>query len=856
MPLLTNKSPEGLGYELEDIQSKVNLKRFVIDKGSKAKTYYPDFILNIDGVPSVVIEAKKPGEDLYEAIRQASLYATEINKLYQNNFNPCKYIIATDGNGLLAGYWDEGKELYNIPFDRWLISDEGFSSFSQNFSKNTISKEIQDFKKSLRANVAYKQPISLLGGKFVKNQQLNNAFGETISIQYQHLFNPNEETQRADIVKNAYVKVKKHQSHVDPIDRLIRKKIRPSLRESKEIDFNSNEIVKAFENASNYNNQVILLIGSVGSGKSTFSTYLKEVALDEKILGSTSWVRLNLNNAPVSPVEIYNWVKNEIINQLKEEYKEEYNFYSKDFIEHLYYDEIKKFKEGIISLLNPSSEVYLSKYVDELLSYQKNIDLTLTAFIRTLVHNKLKNLIVVLDNCDKRNLEEQLLMFEVANWIKDNIKAIVFLPLRDTTYDNFRNQKPLDTVIKDLTFRINPPTLKKVLFERIKYASRLSEQNNSGKYLLPNGWKVSYPSQDELKYLRAILNSLFNNKFFKRLISGLAGRDIRKGIEIFMDFCKSGHITEYDILNIKRSDGSYELKNHVISQVFIRGNRKYYSDDESRIKNLFHSKSNDNIPDPFIRIAVLDWLKENIKVQGKNGIIGYHKVSDVLSTMNRLGHESIQVMEELGNLLKFGLIISESQEIHNLKKDDLITISIPGETHLELISNIDYLSACAEDVWYNKATIADEIMKNISGMGNYSHLSIHNNIDHSNILLNYMSTYYETYFSVNDNYLNDESSNIVQNFKKIQDNILSFEERILPERHKELQVGTIHRGSIVKVLEFGIIIDIDNCPKDGMVHMKHLNENFEDDFEVGDTISIKIKQYQRNKGKYDLLLND
>src|SRR5690606_4301799 len=122
---------------------------------------------------------------------------------------------------------------------------------------------------------------------------------------------------------------------------------------------------------------------------------------------------------------------------------------------------------------------------------------------------------------------------------------------------------------------------------RIEYISTLNNSNKDGFYLLGNGIKVKYPSKEEVTYLHSILNSLFENQFFKTLISGFAGRNIRNGIEIFLDFCKSGHINESEIIKMLKSSGEYQLPNHLISKVFIRGNRVYYSDEKSRVKNLF-----------------------------------------------------------------------------------------------------------------------------------------------------------------------------------------------------------------------------------------------------------------------------
>lgn len=854
-PLLTNPEPIGLGYNYTNIQSKLSLRKLTIDKGAKAQLYYPDFIINVNGLPVIVIEAKKPDENLEEAFRQASLYASEINRFFKKDVNPCELIIATDGILLLAGSWDTAKPTYTIPISDWILTNKDFSDFLSNFSSSKLVKSAVEFRKIIRTDAIFKNPLLLLGGKYIQNQINNNSFGETISIQYQHLFNPNEESERQDIVKNAYVNVSKHQSHVEPIDRLIRKKIRPSIESSTEINNSERpiELTAKISQAHNYNNQVILLIGSVGSGKSTFSTYLKEVALDKCVLDRTCWTRLNLNDAPVSADEIYKWVKTNIISQFKD-LNPQIDFNDLSFIQKLYNQEISALKKGVLSLLDPESEKYKIILVEKIMSFQEDLDLTLFCYIRELVHINGKDLIIILDNCDKRNLEEQLLMFEVANWIKDNIKAIVFLPLRDTTFDHFRNQKPLDTVVKDLIFRINPPSLEKVIYQRIKYASRLSEKSTDNYYYLPNGWKVNYPSTDELNYLKSIITSLFQNFFFKRLISGLAGRDIRKGIEVFLDFCKSGHISETEILKIKRAKGEYILPNHIISRVFMRGNRLYYSDDESRIKNLFHSNPSDDLPDPFLRVSILKWLYDNRRKKGPSGIIGFHRIDELIKVLMTFGHSPEKVKSQLFFLLKNSLIISESQDVNEIRIDELISINPPGIVHYELLNNIDYLSACSENIWYKTVSIAENISKDMSGQGTFSHLSINNNISHSESMIKYLNEYYDLNFKAHSEYLSDENDNSPCDFELLNKEIQSFKEHKFKNHSDELETGSIHKGNILSIQKYGIICSIMNCDQVGLIHIKNLPEDYDEKYIVGNEVDIEILEYKQEHNKYNLIL--
>lgn len=853
--LLSTEEPSGLGYNSYNIYSKLNLRKLNIEKRNNTKLYYPDYVIIIDGIPLVVVEAKKPGEDLVEAYREARLYALEINSLYTDHLNPCKLIIATDGIKLLAGNWDNGNPTYDINIKNWISADNDFGQFVDNFCFQKNIKIAGKIKEIIRTNVVYKKPLNLLGGKHIQNNQIKNSFGETLSINYRHLFNPTDETERADIVSNAYVKVDKHLSHVDPIDRLIRKKISPSLTDTNEVENNikPTEIITKLNNAHNYNNQVLLLIGSVGSGKSTFITYLKEVAIPKETIDHLAWIRIDLNNAPVNNIEIYSWIKKSIIEIILKD-NTGINVYDLESIKQIYETEFNNFDVLASSLLGKNSEKYSEKLFDEISKWQNDLDLTLKSYIHHFIHKKGKEFIVVLDNSDKRNLEEQLLMFEVANWIKDNIKCIVFLPLRETTFDHFRNEKPLDTVIKDLTFRINPPSLEKVIYNRVKYADRLVKKNDKNYYILSNGIRVHYPSTDELYYLKSILRSLFQNKFFKRLISGLAGRDVRKGIEIFLDFCKSGHISESDIIQMKHSQGEYKIPNHIVSRVFLRGNRVYYSDSDTRIKNLFYSDPSDDFPNPFIRVAILTWLNERKRIKGPSGILGFFKIDNLLSDLSKLGHNADNILEELKNLNKNSMIISESQSTEQLEIDELISINSTGYIHLELLDNIDYLSSCAEDVWYSKETVATTIAKRISNRDTFPHFSYHTVSNNSLDLIDYLNDY-SKYFTTQKDFLADSSFSSPLDFEGLKNNIQNYRENIQIGNEIELKKGDIVYAKILTIIKSGLICELDGTSYAGFLHISDIeNQNFyeEDIYHVGQEFEVEIKIFKSEHKKYNV----
>lgn len=855
LKLLSNPEPSGLAYNTYNIYSKINLRKLNIDKGVKNQLYYPDYVISIEGFPLIVVEVKKPGEDLDIAYREARLYALEINSFYPTDLNPCKKIIATDGYKLIAGEWDSNLPIFDIKVDEWLPFNNEFGNFIETFCERKLNIKAKKLKEILRTNVKYRRPLNLLGGKHIQNALIKNSFGETISINYRHLFNPNDESERADIVKNAYVKVDKHLSHVDPIDRLIRKKISPSLTDTNEIANNIQpvEILSKINNAHNYNNQVLLLIGSVGSGKSTFISYLKEVGIAKSTMDRLCWIRLDLNSAPVNNVDIYNWLKLEIIESIISD-NSDIDVNDLTIIKEIYKVEFENFNKVAGVLLKEGSPEYNSKLFDEISKWRENSDLKVKNFISYFVHKKGKDFIIVLDNCDKRNLEEQLLMFEVANWLKDNLKCIVFLPLRETTFDHFRNEKPLDTVIKDLTFRINPPSLEKVIYNRIKYADRLAKRENKGNYYkLSNGFTVHYPSSDEMHYLKSILKSLFQNKYFKRLISGLAGRDVRKGIEIFLDFCKSGHITDTDIMQMKVLEGDYQIPNHIVSRVFLRGNREFYSDSDTHIRNLFYSDPSEKFPNPFLRVAILDWLNARRRATGTSGIVGFYKVEELLIGLSVLGHNVENILIELKNMIKNSMIISESQNDDFVDKNELISINSPGYIHIELLTSIDYLSSCAEDVWYSKETVAQRIAKRISNQDSSPHFSMQTTIDNSTDLINYLEEYSKT-FLIQKEFLSDDKFKAPLDFNFMRGRLQNFGE-IAQITGQELFKGDKANAKVMRIFEYGLMCQIIGSDYTALLHKSDIeNKKFyeEETYAVGQTFSVEIKGFKTEHRRYNV----
>lgn len=864
-PLLTTELPHGLGYHSSDVKTKNSLRKLSIDKSGKKKLYYPDYAIVLDGVPSLIIEVKAPGADLEEALREARLYASEINSQYRNAINPCSRIMASDGNELLCGYWDQNEHTINVSRHNLDPTDEEYGALLDFISKPCIQEATNTLLRTLRTSATYVKPVQMLGGKSVVNETVGeNSFGANVSIEYKYLFNPESREERTAIVKNAYVTSKRKLSHVAPIDKIIRAAIPPHMIDAKPIQDlqKPDEVTQKLKNSARVKNELCLLIGSVGSGKSTFTDYLRLEALPKHIADTTGWLNINLNIAPLSREKIYKWLTNELIREIQASHPQ-YDFFELSFLKEIYKPQLDKVERGKAALFEKTSERFAEVIFQEIDRLQANAEETLRSYIDYFYKSANKLLIIVLDNCDKRSRDDQLLMFEVATWLKTDFYCMVFLPLRDTTYDQYRDVAPLDTVIKDLVFRIDPPLLERVIYSRLNYAIReISTDNKKFFYYLPNGIQVGCARSEVGDYLKSIIASLFQDAFFRRMITGLAGRNIRKGLEILLDFCKSGHIEETEILKIRASGGDYKLPNHIVSKILLKGNRRYYSDEESSVKNLFFTVATDPLPNPLVRISSLQWLRNRRSEYGPNRTLGFHQVGDLVGSLQGAGFAKERVMTELQQLYKAGCISSENQT-ESIEIDDLISLSPAGYVHLDLAKTLNYLSTVSEDSLFRENQPAKKIADNLVGRGGFMVDSRQATLSNAKTLVDYLIAYRDRFLIGEAKLILNSASDKLDSLEDINEIILravendgAFRDAITLET--DYPPGHQAPGQIVSVQDYGLFVEF-GANGTGLVHKSQfngLNNDPQDPLETGDWVVIEVIRYQVDHGRFQLKLID
>ncbi|MCR5873657.1 hypothetical protein LRS10_05400 [Phenylobacterium sp. J426] len=515
-------------------------------------------------------------------------------------------------------------------------------------------------------------------------------------------FSSHDQSTDPDIYSRAYISSNEVTSY-DRIlesflkDRLARSKARVEITTSRRRADEITKTISKFDGQRPTRGDLQLVTGGVGAGKSLFARryreYLQPGPLEEK----NHWAFLDFNTAsPQDFVNINDWVCQSFVESVLDEgapidlrdATDQERVFATDLADRAaYYARMESAAPG-------RGALELARDIEG----WRQDPLKLTKGVaRYLQGDRGENLIVVFDNVDRRETVAQLAAFEAALWFIEQTRALVILQMRDSTFEAYKNSPPLDTYKSGQIFHISPPRLVDVVKRRLELSLEAIDQEAPEivKYRTRSGAQISYPKRRAGEFLRGIYAELFQRPTnLSRILEALAGRNVRRALDMFMAILTSGHMPEDVIALVAQGSGFRPFPEYRILRALMRQDYRFFNIDSGFVANILHCESSWVRPSNFILPEILFYLIGRRKVRGDNGQMGFVAMSRVLSDLESMGFVRSDIESACLYALSKELIETETSSLKVIRDVDCVKATASGWVHMRMLSSrIEYLAS-------------------------------------------------------------------------------------------------------------------------------------------------------------------
>ncbi|MGC2413059.1 MAG: hypothetical protein WA459_10240 [Stellaceae bacterium] len=427
-PLLTHESFLGIPSRAVLTKKSLGTMSFV-DKSALPRGYVPDYVIFFGGYPVCVVEAKSPDVSAEQAVSEARLYSQLLNENFPTGKNPVLVAVGCNGRDLLISNWDSN-------------ATERFSCAELQVGTALLTRlralmgtlPLNDHAiRILRAisRVSFTTPARDLGSQLFVERVRPNALAPYLNPLYEMFFRAEDPEKIQLILERAYVDTAELREYDQVLHTLLRQIERThdlykTIQTDHEREYSLTPEITRYQSDIGSHGRMHLIIGSRGSGKSLFIARFFSHLIPDSLRKNAVWCVLDFNRAPSTIDNIEDYICEMFVETVQ---NVGFDLYTLEGLNRVFSVELNRLRRGALSMM-PTEVARQHAEANELIKLSGNKRLFALKLARHLTGDANRPLIVAFDNVDRRESEQQLHIFQAAQWFRSETRAFVLLTLR------------------------------------------------------------------------------------------------------------------------------------------------------------------------------------------------------------------------------------------------------------------------------------------------------------------------------------------------------------------------------------------------------------------------------------------
>ncbi|MDH3347822.1 MAG: AAA family ATPase [Desulfobulbaceae bacterium] len=429
-------------------------------------------------------------------------------------------------------------------------------------------------------------------------------------------------------------------------------------------------------------NEFVLLVGTKGAGKSTFTERFFKFILPDKIKDQSVIMRINVGESSGDPTTIIEWLNEHLLSSIEQNLFGDYGPKYEE-IQGMYFDEYKRWLRGPHKFLYERDKgEFKEKFGEhiEQLRLEKPEEY-IKRLIRHIVCSRRKVPCLVFDNTDHFSIEFQEIVFQYARSLYESELCFILIPITDKTSWQLSRQGALQSFDSE-SFFLPTPTPKIVIDKRISFLAEklLSEkQEKKAGYFLERGIRLSL--DDINAFVVCLQNVFLETGMVAKWIGNLANNDIRRCLHLTRDVVSSPYLRVDDLVKSYIAKTSLQSSEINIKRAIIRKGYNFYPTGQNEFVQNLYSLTTEIETTSLLALRILRLLRD-AKHHDAGGLEDYVTVEQILDYLQAVGIDRRSTTLCLDALLKSGLCLSYDPTVMDIAFVKKVQLSPSGLQHL------------------------------------------------------------------------------------------------------------------------------------------------------------------------------
>ncbi len=466
--------------------------------------------------------------------------------------------------------------------------------------------------------------------------------------------------------------------------------------------------------------QMYLLLGGIGSGKTTFLKRYQRTVGKPTLEGKAFWFHIDFLEAKLDPSDLESFVWKNVLDQLRGRYEDRgmVNLESRKNIKLAFKDNIEAIRQTALNhpgLTGDRYEGALSPYLEK---WQSDTNDYVPRLLRVATSLRKVSVVLFIDNVDQLAPAYQAQIFLLAQRVTRIIGSITVLALREETYYTANLQRTL-TAYTNRKFHIASPRFRKMIDARITFALGVLERSiGPADYIMRGG--IAFDRAAIADFLKIIETSIFEqSRNIARFIEALCFGNMRSALGMFSLFMTSGATDVSKMLDIYRRSGVYFVAFHEFVKSIMLGERRYYKESFSSVMNLFDCGADRNASHftSFRLLHALMRRRGESTVEGQ----GYVDIAELVSTSEDIFDNREDVLRALNRLVAWQLVEANTRSTESIGGASHVRVTSAGWYYVTFLAkSFSYLDLALQDTPLNDPGVEEKLRELVGQVDNLS----------------------------------------------------------------------------------------------------------------------------------------